>query len=78
MDINVDADGSTVTLSGTVSSEMEKKLAAQLAGNTSGVFHVNDKLHIKERRLNNMNEIACPLTHLLCCIKGPIGLLLDL
>lgn len=44
MDINVDADGSTVTLSGTVSSDIEKKLAVQLAENTSGVHHVNDNL----------------------------------
>ena len=48
MDINVDADGSTVTHSGTVSSEMEKKLAVQLAGNTSGVFHVNDQLLVEK------------------------------
>ena len=48
LDINVDADGSTVTLSGTVSSEMEKELATQLAGNTSGVYHVNDKLLVEK------------------------------
>ena len=41
----------------------------------SHVFALADD---KERKLNNMNEIACPLAHLLCCIKGPIGLLLDL
>jgi osmotically-inducible protein OsmY len=45
----VDADGSTVTLSGTVSSEIEKKLAVQLAENTSGVYHVNDKLLVEKK-----------------------------
>lgn len=48
MDINVDADGGTVTLQGTVSSEIEKKLAVRLAENTSGVTRVKDKLTVQK------------------------------
>lgn len=48
MDIDVDADGGTVTLQGTVSSEPEKDLAVQLAENTSGVTHVKDRLTVQK------------------------------
>jgi osmotically-inducible protein OsmY len=56
MDINVDADGGTVTLSGTVSSEIEKQLAVQLAGNTSGVYHVVDKLLVGKKKDTTLGE----------------------
>jgi osmotically-inducible protein OsmY len=53
MDIDVDADGGTVTLKGTVSSDVEKKLAVQLAENTSGVTRVKDRLTVQKETDND-------------------------
>jgi hypothetical protein len=36
------------------------------------------KIVPKDRKFYNLNEIACLLIHLLRCIKGPIGKLLNL
>ncbi|QBH15171.1 BON domain-containing protein [Desulfobacter hydrogenophilus] len=44
MNIDVDADGGVATLSGMVSSEVEKQMAHKLAENTSCVYRVNNKL----------------------------------
>jgi len=48
MNIDVDADGGVVTLSGMVSSEVEKEMAHKLAENTSGVYRVNNKLMVDQ------------------------------
>jgi osmotically-inducible protein OsmY len=53
MDIDVDADGGTVTLKGKVASEVEKKLAVQLAENTSGVSRVKDRLTVQKEKEND-------------------------
>jgi osmotically-inducible protein OsmY len=44
--INVDTDGTVVTLAGTVQSERERERAVRLAKETAGVTRVVDKLHI--------------------------------
>ena len=45
--IDVDTDGTVVTLSGTVRSEAERARALQLARETTGVTTVNDRLVIR-------------------------------
>jgi osmotically-inducible protein OsmY len=45
--INVDTNGTVVTLSGSVRSETERAKAVQLARETAGVTTVNDRLVIK-------------------------------
>jgi hyperosmotically inducible periplasmic protein len=47
LSIDVDASGSVVTLSGSVSSEAERVKAVQLARETAGVTAVNDRLVIR-------------------------------
>ena len=47
LSIDVDTEGSTVTLSGSVHSETERGKAVQLARETAGVTAVNDRLIIK-------------------------------
>jgi hyperosmotically inducible protein len=49
LDIDVDSDGSTVTLSGTVDSEAQRKRALQLARETEGVTSVVDHLRVSGR-----------------------------
>jgi hyperosmotically inducible protein len=44
--IDVDTDGSVVTLTGTVRSEAERTRALQLARETDGVTHVVDRLSV--------------------------------
>jgi hyperosmotically inducible protein len=44
--INVDTNGTVVTLTGTVQSEQERERAVRLAKETAGVTQVVDKLHI--------------------------------
>jgi hyperosmotically inducible periplasmic protein len=46
LDIDVDTNGSTVTLSGTVDSEAQRKRALQLARETDGVTSVVDRLRV--------------------------------
>jgi hyperosmotically inducible protein len=46
--INVDTNGSVVTLSGTVASQAERERAVRLARETAGVTSVIDKLEIKK------------------------------
>jgi hyperosmotically inducible periplasmic protein len=46
LDIDVDSNGSTVTLSGTVESEAQRKRALQLARETDGVTSVVDHLRV--------------------------------
>jgi hyperosmotically inducible periplasmic protein len=47
LDINVDTDGSVVTLTGTVHSAAERTRAVQLARETAGVTSVNDRLTVR-------------------------------
>lgn len=47
--INVDVEGSIVTLTGTVESEQERQRALRLAGETQGVTQVVDKLLVAKR-----------------------------
>ena len=47
--IDVDTSGQVVTLTGTVKSETEKKKALEIAGQVSGVTHVEDELKIAAR-----------------------------
>jgi hyperosmotically inducible periplasmic protein len=47
LSINVDTQGSVVTLTGSVNSETERGKAVQLARETAGVTMVNDRLIIK-------------------------------
>ena len=47
LSIDVDTNGSAVTLSGAVHSEVERAKAVQLARETEGVTSVNDKLVIR-------------------------------
>jgi hyperosmotically inducible protein len=47
LSIDVDTDGTVVTLSGTVHSELERGKAVQLARETAGVTVVNDRLVIR-------------------------------
>jgi hyperosmotically inducible periplasmic protein len=47
LSIDVDTNGSVVTLTGTVHSEAERAKAVQLARETDGVTTVNDKLVVK-------------------------------
>jgi len=47
LSIDVDTNGSVVTLTGTVHSEAERAKAVQLARDTDGVTTVNDKLVVK-------------------------------
>lgn len=47
--INVDTEGSSVTLTGTVQSEQERQRALRLAGETEGVTRVVDKLAVVNR-----------------------------
>jgi hypothetical protein len=46
LDIDVDTDGSTVTLTGNVGSEAERNRALQLARETEGVTSVIDRLRV--------------------------------
>lgn len=48
MSIDVDTNGTVVTLSGTVSSEAERAKAVQLARETAGVTAVNDRLVVRQ------------------------------
>jgi hyperosmotically inducible periplasmic protein len=48
-DIDVDSNGSTVTLSGTVETEAQRKRALQLARETDGVTSVVDRLRVSGR-----------------------------
>lgn len=48
--INVDTDGSIVTLTGTVQSEQERQRALRLAEETEGVSRVVDKLRVAVAR----------------------------
>lgn len=50
-DIKVAADGSTVTLSGSVYSDLERKIAEQTAWNAPGVHAVVNKLEIRHQEL---------------------------
>lgn len=45
--VRVDAAGDTVTLSGTVASEDQKRLAGQAASQVSGVAHVNNDIRVQ-------------------------------
>jgi hyperosmotically inducible protein len=45
--IDVDTNGSVVTLTGAVHSEAERAKAVQLARDTDGVTSVNDKLVVR-------------------------------
>lgn len=45
-DINVSVSGTTVTLSGTVSSWYQKEEAARIAWNTPGIWHVKNELAV--------------------------------
>jgi osmotically-inducible protein OsmY len=45
--INVDTNGSVVTLTGSVSSDVERKRAVQLARDTEGVTSVVDNLQVR-------------------------------
>ena len=45
--INVDTNGSVVTLTGSVGSDAERKRAVQLARETEGVTSVNDNLRVR-------------------------------
>jgi hyperosmotically inducible protein len=47
LDINVDTNGSTVTLTGVVGSEAQRQRALQLARETNGVTQVVDRLTIR-------------------------------
>ena len=47
LSIDVDTNGSTVTLSGSVNSEAERAKAVQLARETEGVTQVNDRLVVR-------------------------------
>jgi hyperosmotically inducible protein len=47
--INIDTEGSIVTLTGTVQSEQERQRALRLAGETDGVTRVVDKLVVASR-----------------------------
>ena len=47
LSIDIDTNGSVVTLTGTVHSEAERAKAVQLARETAGVTTVNDKLVVK-------------------------------
>jgi osmotically-inducible protein OsmY len=47
LSIDVDTNGTVVTLSGTVHSEAERAKAVQLARETAGVTAVNDRLVVK-------------------------------
>jgi hyperosmotically inducible periplasmic protein len=47
LSIDIDTNGSVVTLTGTVHSEAERAKAVQLARETDGVTTVNDKLVVK-------------------------------
>ena len=49
LDIDVDSNGSTVTLSGTVGSEAQRTRALQLARETDGVTRVIDQLRVSGR-----------------------------
>ena len=46
--INVDSDGSVVTLTGVVASADERQRAVRLAGDTDGVTRVVDRLQVKK------------------------------
>ncbi|MEJ8567190.1 BON domain-containing protein [Elongatibacter sediminis] len=48
LDINVDSSNGVVTLSGTVDSEEEAELAAQIADNVSDTRDVNNRLEVSE------------------------------
>ena len=47
LDVNVDTDGTIVTLRGTVGSEAQRERAVRLARETEGVTQVVDRLQIK-------------------------------
>ena len=49
LDIDVDTDGATVTLSGTVDTEAQRTRALQLARETEGVTSVVDRLRVAGR-----------------------------
>jgi hyperosmotically inducible protein len=49
LEIDVDTDGSTVTLTGTVDTEAQRSRALQLARETEGVASVVDRLRIERR-----------------------------
>jgi hyperosmotically inducible protein len=49
LDIDIDTNGSTVTLSGTVDTEAERDRALQLARETEGVTSVIDRLRVSGR-----------------------------
>ena len=49
LDINVDTQGSTVTLRGWVSTEAQRQRALQLARETNGVTQVVDRLEVRSR-----------------------------
>lgn len=48
LDIDVDTSGSTVTLSGVVQTEAQRRRALQLARETAGVTQVVDRLQIRQ------------------------------
>jgi hyperosmotically inducible periplasmic protein len=48
LDLNVDTKGTVVTVSGTVSSQMEKDRALQLARDTAGVTQVIDRVQVRQ------------------------------
>lgn len=50
MDIDVDVDGRTAKLQGTVSSDAEKQLAESIALNTSGVNRVENELQVDSNK----------------------------
>ncbi len=45
-DINVSVSGTTVTLTGTVSSWYQREEAARIAWNTPGIWHINNELEV--------------------------------
>ncbi|MEQ9618440.1 MAG: BON domain-containing protein [Deltaproteobacteria bacterium] len=57
LDIDVDTTNGVVTLSGTVSSEMESQKAEEIAGRANGVVSVNNKLIVvSDIEINDDNK----------------------
>ncbi|MBV8798429.1 MAG: BON domain-containing protein [Alphaproteobacteria bacterium] len=61
-EIEVSVQGQEVTLSGTVSSRNEKRLAEECAESVSGVKHVQNNLRVKNRWLGSGNVSGTPGT----------------
>jgi len=57
---------------------MGSPLDLYMLRNVDGITCTYQAQRDKDRRLNNLNEIACLLLHLLRCIKGLIRTVLNL